>query len=77
LVTLSWSSLRLRVPVGSFVTVVIDSNTIVRIQGTAATIDRVHRLEVATTVTVDGGPAALVNVRIPPRVAAVLAGGGG
>ena len=60
------SALTLREPDGSVVTVGIDSSTIVRIAGRQASIDQVRRLDTATTVTVDGGAAALVKVQ--PRL---------
>lgn len=69
IVAVSPTSLTLREPDGSIVTIGIDSNTVVRIAGRLASIDRVRRLETATTVTVDGGAAALVKVRIPARIA--------
>jgi hypothetical protein len=65
-VAVNATSLTLREPDGSVVTIGIDGNTIVRIQGQRSSIDQVRRLEQATTVTVDGGAAALVTVRIPP-----------
>jgi hypothetical protein len=65
----SATSLTLREPDGSVVTIGIDANTVVRIQGQRSSIDQVRRLEVAMTVTVDGGAAALVSVRIPPALA--------
>ena len=57
------TSLTLREPDGSIVTIGIDSSTVVRIAGRLASIAQVRRLDVATTVTVDGGPAALVKVQ--------------
>ena len=68
-VAVSSTSLTLREPDGSIVTIAVDSNTRVKIDGRPATIDQVRRLEMATTVTVDGGAAALVQVRIPPALA--------
>jgi len=68
-VAVSATSLTLREPDGSFATIGIDASTVVRIDGQRSTIDRVRRFEVATTVTVDGGAAALVTVRIPPALA--------
>ena len=75
-VAVSTTALTLREPDGSVVTIGIDSNTRVKIEGRQATIDQVRRLEIATTVTVDGGAAALVQVRIPPAVARAIARGG-
>jgi len=65
-VAVSSSQITLREPDGSIVPIGIDSSTVVRIQGHPATIDEVRRLEVATTVTVDGGNAVLVKIQIPP-----------
>jgi hypothetical protein len=65
-VTVSPSSVTLREPDGSIVTIGIDSSTSVRIAGRPAGIAQVRRLDVATTVTVDGGAAALVKVQ--PRL---------
>jgi hypothetical protein len=64
-IAVSSTSLTLREPDGSIVTIGIDSNTRVRIAGRAATIDQVRRFELATTVTVDGGAAAVVKI---PRI---------
>jgi hypothetical protein len=60
------TSLTLREPDGSIVTIGIDSSTVVRIAGRLASVEQVRRLDTATTVTVDGGPAALVKVQ--PRL---------
>jgi hypothetical protein len=57
------TSLTLREPDGSIVTIGIDSSTVVRIAGRLASIAQVRRLDEATTVTVDGGPAALVKIQ--------------
>jgi hypothetical protein len=57
------TSLTLREPDGSIVTIGIDPSTVVRIAGSLASIAEVRRLDEATTVTVDGGPAALVKVQ--------------
>jgi hypothetical protein len=61
----SSSSLTLREPDGSIVTIGIDANTTVRIDGQPSTIDQVARRDIATTVTVDGGNAVVVRVWIP------------
>ena len=71
------TSLTLREPDGSVVTIALDSSTRVLIDGSTGSIAQVRRLEIATTVSVDGGPAARVNVRIPPGLAAMLRLGGG
>jgi hypothetical protein len=57
------TSLTLHEPDGSIVTVGIDSSTVVRIAGRLASVADVRRLDIATTVTVDGGAAALVKVQ--------------
>ncbi len=68
--------LTLREPDGSTAEIAIAPSTIVRISGRPATIDQVRPLEVATTVTVDGGPAALVKVTVPLGVRALIRRGG-
>jgi hypothetical protein len=69
----STSSLTVRERDGSLVTVPVSAATIVKISGRRSSISQVGKLETATTVRVDGGPAALVTVQVPPRVAARLA----
>jgi hypothetical protein len=73
-VAVSTTALTLREPDGSIVTIGVDPNTVVRIAGVRSTIDQVRRLEVATTVTVDGGAAALVIVRIPSGLSKLATG---
>jgi hypothetical protein len=70
--SVSATALTLREPDGSVVTIAVDSSTRIMISGRRATLDQVRRLETATTVSVDGGPAAVVKVRVPPRLAAFL-----
>ena len=70
------TSLTLREPDGSVVTIGIDAGTRVKIDGRPAAVGQVRRLETATTVTVDGGAAALVQVKIPPAVRAAITRGG-
>jgi hypothetical protein len=61
------TQLTLREPDGSVVTIGLDSSTVVRIAGRLASVDQIRRLEMATTVTVDGGNAALVRIPIELR----------
>jgi len=65
-------SLTLREPDGTMQTIGVDSGTKITIAGQPGTLDQVRRLEVATTVSVDGGPAAVVKVTIPPGLAALV-----
>ena len=74
-VAASPTALTLREPDGSVVTIGLDSSTVVRIAGRPATIDQIRRLEMVTTVTVDGGAAALVQVQLLRSLAAALAAG--
>jgi hypothetical protein len=67
------SSLTLRERDGNAVTVAVGSSTKVVIAGRPATLAQIRPREVATTVSLDGGPAMSVFVRIPPAVAAALA----
>lgn len=67
------TSVTIREKDGSMWTIPVDASTIIRVAGKPATIDQVRRLEQATTVRVDGGPAATLTVTIPPGVAAQIA----
>lgn len=67
------SSLTLRERDGSLWTIPVTSSTVVRIAGQPASIADVRRLEQATSVRVDGGPAAAVTVQVPPGLAAAIA----
>jgi len=58
---------------GSLWTVPVTSSTVIKIDGQPSTIDQVRRLETATTVRIDGGPAATLTVQIPPGLAAIIA----
>jgi hypothetical protein len=69
----SATSVTLRERDGSLWTIPVTTSTIVRIAGQPSAITQVRRLETATTVRVDGGPAATVTVQIPPGLAAVIA----
>ena len=66
-VAVSPTQLTLREPDESVVTIGLDSSTVVRIAGRLASVDQIRRLEMATTVTVDGGNAALVKIPIELR----------
>lgn len=68
-VSVDATSLTLKEPDGSVVTIAVDASTRVTIEGRPSSIAQVKRLETATTVSVDGGPAALVKVKIPPALA--------
>ena len=66
-VAVSPTQLTLREPDESVVTIGLDSSTVVRIAGRLASVDQIRRLEMATTVTVNGGNAALVKIPIELR----------
>jgi hypothetical protein len=72
-VSIGAGSLTLREPDGTMQTIGVDASAQIRIAGQPGTLDQIRRLEIATTVSVDGGPAAVVKVQIPPGVAAALA----
>ena len=42
------------------------------IAGQPASLSQVRRLEIATTMSIDGAPATTVRVQIPPGVAAAI-----
>jgi hypothetical protein len=67
------SSLTLRERDGSIVTINVSTTTRITITGQPASLAQVRPLEQATSVSIDGGPAATLDVRIPPLVAAILA----
>lgn len=64
------TSLNLRERDGTVVTINVAPTTKITVQGRPATLAEVRRFEVATTVSIDGGAAATVKVRIPPGLAA-------
>ncbi len=66
------TSLSLRERDGTVVNVAVSPATKVTIAGKPATIAQVRRFEVATTVSIDGGPAATVKVRIPAGLGALV-----
>ncbi len=67
------SSVTIRERDGSLWTIPVASTTVIRIAGRPATIDQVKRLEQATTVRIDGGPAATLTVQIPAGLAKAIA----
>jgi hypothetical protein len=62
------TSITLREPDGTMQTISVDGNTRIVIAGQPSTIDQIRPFEIATTVSVDGGAAAVVRVQIPPRL---------
>jgi hypothetical protein len=66
------ASLTLRERDGIVVTVTVSASTQITINGRPATLAQIRRLEQATTVALDGGPATVVRVTIPPGLAAVI-----
>jgi hypothetical protein len=67
------TSLTLRESDGTMPTIAVAPNAKIVIAGRPATLAQVRRLEIATTMSIDGAPATTVRVRIPPAVAAALA----
>ncbi len=67
------TSLTLREHDGSVVTVDVSPASRVTVAGRPGSLAEVRRLEIATTLRVDGGAATKVTVRIPPGLAAALA----
>jgi hypothetical protein len=70
-VSVSPTELVLREVDGTMWTIPVTPETQVKIQGRVASIAQIRRLEIATTITEDGGPALKVNVTIPPGLAAL------
>jgi hypothetical protein len=70
-ISVSPTALELREADGTMWTIPVTPETQVKIQGRPASIAQIRRLEIATTVTEDGGPALKVNVTIPPGLAAL------
>ncbi len=64
------SSYTVREADGSSVTINVGSGTAITINGQPATLAQMKPLEQATDVSIDGGTAARVVVRIPPALAA-------
>jgi hypothetical protein len=56
---------------GSMVTINVAPTTKITIQGQPSSVSQMRPLEQATSVSIDGGPAARVTVKIPPAVAAL------
>lgn len=67
------SSLTLRERDGSIVTINVSSATKITISGQPGSLAQVRPREQATSVSIDGGPAATLAIQIPPVVAAILA----
>jgi hypothetical protein len=72
-VAVSASSLTLRERDGSLVTVAVDPASKVVIAGQPGSLSSVRRLEIATTMSIDGAPATTVRVQIPPGLRAAIA----
>jgi hypothetical protein len=58
---------------GSIVTIDVGPSTVIKIDGQPATLAQIKPLEQATDVSIDGGTAARVTVKIPPALAALWA----
>jgi hypothetical protein len=58
---------------GSIVTINVGPTTVINIDGQPGTLAQLKPLEQATDVSIDGGPAVRVNVRIPAWVSALWA----
>lgn len=69
----SASGLTLREQDGSSVQVTLSSTTQVIANGSPGSVSEIRRGETAVTEYVDGGPATLVRLQIPPRLAARIA----
>jgi hypothetical protein len=67
------SSYTVREPDGSSVTINVGPATVIKIDGQPGTLAQIRPLEQATDVSIDGGTAARVTVRIPPALAALWA----
>ncbi len=61
------------VELGSPVTIPISPSAQITISGQPASLSQIQRLEIATTLRIDGGAAIRVSVRVPPALAAALA----
>ena len=72
-VAVTASALVLRERDGSVVTIAVSPTSQIKIAGQPAVLSQIRRLEIATTVGVDGGPAVLVSVQIPRGIAAAIA----
>lgn len=67
------SSVTLRERDGSVWTIDVSASTQITIDGQPGSLPQVRRLETATTMSIDGGPATKLTVQIPPGVAAAIA----
>ena len=71
----SAAGLTLREQDGSTVQVGLSSSTQVIVDGTPGQVTQIRRGELAITQSIDGGPATIVRIQIPPRLAARIAAG--
>jgi len=67
------SSYTVREADGTSVTIEVGPSTVITIDGQPGTLAQMKLLEQATDVSIDGGSAARVVVRIPPALAALWA----
>ncbi len=77
IVAFTSSSLTLRERDGSVVVIDVSPAAQVQIAGQPASLSQVRRLEIATTISIDGAPATTVRVQIPPGLAAAIRKRGG
>jgi hypothetical protein len=63
------TSLTLREADGSSVQIALDASTQVVVDGRSGQLTDLRRGEIAMTQRIDGGPARLVRVHVPPRLA--------
>jgi len=71
------TSITLREPDGSVQVIGVSAASQVTIDGQPGSVAQIRRLEMATTLRVDGGDATRVTVRVPAALAAALARRGG
>ena len=67
------SSYTVREADGTTATINVGPATVITINGVRSTLAQIKPLEQATDVSIDGGPAARVTVRIPPALARLWA----
>ncbi len=72
-VSVTASSIVLREADAQLMTITVGPNTKITIKGRAASVTDIRPLELATTMSIDGGAASFVRVRIPPALAAAFA----
>lgn len=73
IIAVSATSVTLRERDGSVWTIAVSAATQITIDGQPASISQVRRLETATSMSIDGGPATRLSVQIPAGLAAALA----